>query len=222
MCAESHLVLKVGCPNLTKGHIFAQREAAGGTSCLPNLGASRWSEDVKTETWGLLILTTAGEGEAGGCASDSRQRCCFALSGLPDPCSFPGLTHTRHLCSVHRCRPCHVWFRTVSNTFQENMPATNLMNQDYTPFGHPHSQNKIKNGERRECKENRSRRGRTRGKREGCSLSLPSPTCKRHIQDRIQMKGKQRTEMCHRSFGLEFCHVRVSAKPTVPFFTKIS
>lgn len=119
-------LLKVGSPNLTKGRIFARREAAGGVACLPNLRASRWSEDVKTESWGLLILTTAREGGGGGRAFDSQQTVLLRIRvGCQTPCSSPRCIHTRHLWSVHPYRPRNVWFITVSNTFQENA-ATNL------------------------------------------------------------------------------------------------
>ena len=90
-------LLKVGSPNLTKGRIFARREAAGGISCLPNLRASRWSEDVKTESWGLLILTTAREGGGGGRAFDGK-RCCIRfewaarLRVLPLDVFTPGIS----------------------------------------------------------------------------------------------------------------------------------
>ena len=57
---ESHLVTTSWVPNLTKDCIFALHEAAAGIPCLPNLGASRWSErhhDIKP----VLLIHSRGE-----------------------------------------------------------------------------------------------------------------------------------------------------------------
>lgn len=202
-------LLKAGCPNLTKGRICPRREAAGGISSLPNLGASRWREDVKVESWRLLILTTAGEGWGVARAFDSPQRCCFALEWAA---RLPVLSLDLLTPGISVLFPLQTTECVIYNSVKY-VPGKHC-NKSYEPGLYPIRMSILskynKGWGKRECKENRrSRKGITRGKQEGCSLSLPSPTYKRHIEDTIQMKGKQRTEMCLRSFGLEFCHARV-------------
>lgn len=127
------------------------------------LPAKSWSQQMEWRCQDRNLGTTQTKYSQGGLEWGGRfwpQRCCFAFEWaarfrvLSLDSLTPGI-------SVHPYKPRHVWFITVSNTFQENMPATNLMNEGYTPFGCPCSQRmgkenaKRAEAEKEELEENR-------------------------------------------------------------------
>lgn len=129
-------LLKVGCPNLTKGHIFALCEAAGEYLVCQNPGSRQmeWSEDVgrKLGTAGSPRPQQGELGVGGGGPIGQAKVLLRTGPGCQTTASFPGFTHTGHLCSDHPYRPCSVWLLTVSSTFRGNTVTNPWI--DYTPL----------------------------------------------------------------------------------------
>lgn len=131
------------------------------------------ADGVKNRNLGTTHTNYRGGGLWRGAGFWSGQGAASHASGLPDSVFFCWVhSHQTSLfCPPLQTMQCVIY--NMSNTTQENMPATNLMIQGYTPFGCPRSQRTRKE---RECKENRSRKGRPRGKGKAAHFLPPSPT----------------------------------------------
>lgn len=90
-------------------------DSAGGLRCLPNPGASRWSDDVEIHSRAPLTLTTARDSWGREQASDSQQRCCLVLGwACWTRCSLLDLLTSCIFVLKTPYRPHNVWSVRVS------------------------------------------------------------------------------------------------------------